>query len=88
MTEQKYTVSQIEKLRELCTCKFYNGVYILCAADYEIFHSRILGLSNHEEKTLEIEEQVRTLLIAGITPEDIIESEEKRHTSYAESQKG
>lgn len=86
MTDRKYTVSEIDALRECCRHKWIWGAYFYTPV------SKSGGRTSrpYQQQDLDrgVEEMVRTFMIAGITIEDIrAEFYETEHATYVESLK-
>lgn len=70
MTERKYTVKEIDALREACGNKYLYGVY-----DWRKARGWSRG-HTEMEKCHAVEQMVRTHMLAGHVAEDLINSEE------------
>jgi hypothetical protein len=64
-----YTVKELDELRDVCSRKWLFGCYQI-GSGFQVSRTYSGG-----EKTMAIEEMVRTHMVAGHTAQDLIESE-------------
>lgn len=66
---KKYTVKEIEDLRDVIERKYMFGTYSLA------YSPRMSICFKESEKTIHVEENLRTHMLAGHTANDLIKSE-------------
>lgn len=83
MSERKYTISEIDALRNACEMRFLYGT-----TDLSNFPRQWVSNSYREEvKVKAVEEMVRTYMAGGIVASDIREEDTKRAVAHREAVK-